>query len=208
MLKCIIFDLDGTLVDSETLSNQAFIDIIPEITAPRASLEHWFRGRKLKCIFAEIEQRFDCTLPDDIEPRYRQRVTELMESELRAFDGVHKALDKIKQPVCIASSAPLQKIKQALSLTDLNRYFGNHLCSSYQINSWKPEPDIYLHAARTMSVDPECCLAIEDSEVGLEAAQKAHMEVAHFSNGSSPLARRHFDSYDQLESIIESLETP
>jgi len=188
--------MDGTLIDSEILCNQAFKDLIPHIDVPVASLVTSFSGRKLAWIFSEIEERFRCKLPEDIEERYRRRVEELFDSELAAFTGVHEALEEIELPICIATSAPLKKATHALSKTGLYRYFDGKIYSSYEIGSWKPEPDIFLHAARQMNVMPNNCLVVEDSAAGIEAAQKAGMKVVQFS------CENVFSHYSELSQTI------
>ena len=196
--------MDGTLVDSETLCNQAFKDLIPEIDVSVEYLVSLFGGRKLAWIFTEIERRFNCTLPVDIEQRYRRRVEELFDSELIAFAGVHGALEAVEIPICIATSAPMKKVKHALSTTGLLKYFEGALYSSYEIGSWKPEPDIFLHAAKQMNVLPSQCLVVEDSAAGIEAAKKAGMRVAQFNSGKKPLCGTVFNHYTELRRIISA----
>lgn len=196
--------MDDTLIDSEMLCNQAFKDLIPEINVPLESLVSSFGGRKLGWIFTEIEERFNCTLPVDIEQRYRRRVEELFDSDLTAFEGVHEALESIEMPICIATSAPIKKVKHALHKTGLTKYFDGKFYSSYEIGSWKPEPDIFLHAARQMNTLPSNCLVVEDSAAGIEAAQKAGMKVVQFSRGKAPLCETVFSDYTELGSIISA----
>jgi len=87
---CVIFDLDGTLVDSETLCNQAFRDLLPELDEPVGALVVRYRGKKLGLILADLGSRLGWDLPDGFETRYRQRVSELFDRELKpvAGDGV------------------------------------------------------------------------------------------------------------------------
>jgi len=178
---CVIFDLDGTLVDSETLCNQAFIDLLPFINDSVESLIRRYRGRKLALILADIEMRFGEKLPIDFEATYRQRVNELFEFYLQPVTGVPEMLKTLEYPFCIASSAPIAKIRKALNATNLSHYFGERLFSSYDIGSWKPDPGLFLYAANKMGFSPESCVVIEDSDVGIQAARSAGIEALKYS---------------------------
>ena len=205
MIDCVIFDMDGTLVDSETLSNQAYKDLVPEITEPVESLVGLYSGRKLAWIINDIEKRFKCSLPENFEQSYRQRVATLFNSNLKAFPGVHEALESIEIPICIATSAPLKKVNHVLSITGLTQYFNENLFSSYEIGSWKPEPGIFFHAAKSMSVLPRNCLVVEDSAAGIEAALSARMKVAQFCNARPTLCNTVFSDYGELVELISTL---
>ncbi|MDM9384084.1 HAD-IA family hydrolase [Chlorogloeopsis sp. ULAP01] len=179
---CVIFDLDGTLVDSERLCNQAFIDLLPFINYSVESLIRRYRGRKLALIFADIEMRFGEKLPIDFEATYRQRVDELFEFYLQPITGVSEMLKTLEYPFCVASSAPIAKIRKALNVTTLSHYFGDRLFSSYDIGSWKPDPGLFLYAANKMGFSLEYCVVIEDSDVGIEAARTAGMYALKYSS--------------------------
>ncbi len=169
---CLIFDLDGTLVDSEPLCSQAFLDLLPDIELPLTDLMKRFRGRKLTGILADLEGIIGRSLPIGFEQDYRAQVEHLFKTELAAFPNVSEALSEISLPMCIASSGPRAKIEAALEKTDLKRFFGSNIFSSYDVGIWKPDPGLFLHAAREMRVPPERCAVIEDSEVGIRAAKK------------------------------------
>ncbi|WP_420759169.1 HAD-IA family hydrolase [Nostoc sp. CALU 546] len=178
---CVIFDLDGTLVDSERLCNQAFIDLLPFINDSVESLIRRYRGRKLALILADIEMKYGEKLPRDFEATYRHRVDELFEFYLQPITGVPEMLKTLEYPVCVASSAPIAKIRKALNVTGLSHYFGDRLFSSYDIGSWKPDPGLFLYAANRMGFSPEYCVVIEDSDVGIEAAYSAGIYALKYS---------------------------
>ncbi len=177
MIKCIIFDCDGTLVDSEHLCNLGFELLLKEygVTSSATKMAAEFRGEKLANILKTIENRHAITLKESFVKSYRSTVNDLFEKHLKAFDGVFEALNNLEELICVASSGPLEKIHNALSITGLSAYFKENTFSSYNINSWKPEPDIFIHAAKEMGVQAHECLVIEDSLIGITAAKRAGM---------------------------------
>lgn len=204
---CVIFDLDGTLVDSEGLCNQAFLDLLPQLSDTVESLTQRYRGKKLTNILADIEGRLCRKLPDEFEQHYRQRVAELFSRELKPMPGVLEMLEATSFPKCIASSGPPLKIRQALQVSGLAPHFGDSIFSSYEVGSWKPAPGLFQYAANAMGFMPSQCVVVEDSEVGIEAASAAGMKAFQYvRNGeiSSCRAggRMPFDNMLQLPQLL------
>ncbi|CAG9000339.1 MAG: 6-phosphogluconate phosphatase [Candidatus Celerinatantimonas neptuna] len=182
----IIFDCDGTLVDSEYLCNLALTDRLQDysIDIDPNQLLKTYRGWKLSEIFHFIESSYDIKLSDRFVDDYRFHVSTLFEKYLVATPHTLSILPKINIKKCVASSGPISKIRHVLSLCKLSPYFENAIFSSYDIDSWKPEPNLFLHAARSMNVSPSKCVVVEDSELGIIAANKASM-VSVFYNPSN-----------------------
>ncbi|ASF46480.1 haloacid dehalogenase [Methylovulum psychrotolerans] len=202
---CVIFDLDGTLIDSEGICNQAFLDLLPQLNDTVASLTARYRGKKLALILTDIEHRLCQTLPSAFEARYRQRVAELFSHELKPMPGVLEMLEHISFPKCIASSGPLLKIRQALQISGLAPYFGDNIFSSYEVGSWKPEPGLFQHAANAMGFMPSQCVVVEDSDVGIEAAEAAGMAAFQYMPNGDALPCRSgvpFDDMSQLPLLL------
>lgn len=179
MIELIIFDCDGTLVDSELLCNEALAIKLAEldiVVSPQELVDR-FRGVKFTDILAVIEVEYLIALPANFEIEYREKVKALFALSLTANEGVKGLLESIQLPMCVASSAPRPKIEQALALTDLNMFFKQNIFSCFDIGIWKPEPDIFLHASEEMGYKPENCLVVEDSPVGIQAAIAAGMKV-------------------------------
>ena len=175
-IACVIFDLDGTLVDSEGLCNQAFLDLLPELSFSLEDMVSRYRGKKLAPILADIEQRIGRKLPTGFEESYRERVAELFDTNLLPMPHVAEMLLSVKHPICVASSGPPEKIRKALTVSSLSHFFGEKVFSSYEIGSWKPDPGLFLHAAKVMGYPPERCAVIEDSLPGIQAAVSAGMK--------------------------------
>lgn len=202
-MKLIIFDCDGTLVDSERLCNLALQYQLAEvgIEYKAADLVAKYCGVKFNVILASIASDFSVTFPDSFETEYRLKVSNLFDEQLKENEGVSEMLDSLTVPYCLASSAPRAKIEHALKVTGLEKYFNNKIFSAYEVGSWKPEPDLFLHAAKAMNVDPADCWVIEDSTVGLQAANNANMKCVHYSpelSHASPLASVHIQHMSEL----------
>jgi HAD superfamily hydrolase (TIGR01509 family) len=178
---CVIFDLDGTLVDSERQSSQAFLDLLPELDVPVEALVRRYRGMRLAPVLADLEARLGRKLPDDFTPNYRRRVAELFDQHLEPMPGAVQLLESLAVPFCIASAGPPEKIRHSLGRTGLAPYFGERVFSSYVVGSWKPEPGLFLHAANALGFAPDRCVVVEDSHPGLIAARAAGMRAIHFA---------------------------
>jgi HAD superfamily hydrolase (TIGR01509 family) len=202
MIKCLIFDCDGTLVDSEYLCNLG-LEIILREYGVEASAEQMvlkYRGGKLANILNAIEDEYQINLKESFVTEYRELVDQLFEKDLVPFDGVVKFLEQNALPVCVASSGPIKKIKTSIQITGLAKYFGDNLFSSYEINSWKPEPNLFLYAAKKMGFKPSECLVIEDSTLGIQAGLAAGMRTVLFD----PLKLHlNIDSVRRIEMIDE-----
>ncbi|WP_157972921.1 HAD family hydrolase [Aureibaculum luteum] len=185
--KCIIFDCDGVLVDSEAISTQVMVDLLKTVDY-HIDIEKaidLFTGLALKDNFTLVEKKLGRKLPEDFEETYRALSFEAFQRDLKPIKGVHTLLDKLTIPYCVASSGPINKIKLNLKVTKLSHYFNDNIFSCYQINSWKPEPDIFLHAAKTMGFKPEECVVIEDSLPGVTAAKAGGFDVYALENESN-----------------------
>ena len=186
--ELVIFDCDGVLVDSESLGCQTLIDIAAEhgVDIALAEALHLFRGRKMSVCVTEIERRRGVSVPDTFIPTVRARMADTFRRELRAVDGVRDALDSIGLPFCVASSGPLEKIQLSLELTGLLPLFSGRIFSAYEVGTWKPDPGLFLHAARALGVTPAACAVSEDSLPGVQAGIAAGMQVYAYTPAGDP----------------------
>jgi HAD superfamily hydrolase (TIGR01509 family) len=180
----VIFDCDGTLVDSELLCNAVLADALRDlgIAETAAQLLVRYRGGRMANILMDLERRHAQRLPECFEEDYRVRVTRAFEDKLEATPGSEALVRGLRArlAVAVASSAPRAKIEHALRITGLLELFEGKVFSSYEAGSWKPEPGIYLQAARALHVEPAHCVVVEDSLLGAEAAARAGMRCFLF----------------------------
>ncbi len=184
---CLLFDCDGTLVDSEPLLADEMSTALTAVGLPFQSSDYMgeFRGARFRRIVAELERRYGSVDPERLDPleaTMRGNLNRRLTSELRPIDGATEALAILHDyPMGVVSNGPENKIRASLAATGLETMFGDNLFSAYTANCWKPDPCLYLHAASEMGYAPEQCLVIEDSVVGVRAALSAGMPVIHLN---------------------------
>ncbi|MCK5066560.1 MAG: HAD family hydrolase [Bacteroidales bacterium] len=201
--KCIIFDCDGVLVDSETISARVFQKMAKElgIDLDFESAVEQFAGTSMKENLQFIEENIEGELPVNFEKEFRERTYEAFKTDLKPVKGIRNFIEKLTIPFCVASSGPVEKIRLNLSLVHLLDSFENKIYSSYDIDSWKPEPGIFLYAAKKMGFAPEECVVIEDSASGIRAALTGGFKVFALAN------KRKKKRFEQLGAIaIESIK--
>jgi HAD superfamily hydrolase (TIGR01509 family) len=178
-VDAVIFDCDGTLVDSESLGNEVLVECAAEQglkMTPAEALRRFRGGRMSDCV-AEIEALLGRRLPADFVPELRRRTAVAFRQRLRPVPGALELVRSLRSILAVASSGPREKMELSLSLTGLLPYFAGRIFSAYEIDSWKPDPGLFLHAARTLGVPPSRCAVVEDSLPGVLAGVAAGMTV-------------------------------
>lgn len=185
---CLLFDCDGTLVDSEILLAEVMGDILPEFGLPFSARQYMdeFRGVRFHTIVQTLESRFQALQEDQfsqLEAGMRARMEARMRAELVAIPGIPDALEQLSShPKAVVSNGPERKIRCALESTELGHHFASRLFSAYTLNVWKPDPELYRKAAAAMGYPPEACVVIDDAAVGVEAGLAAGMHVIHLNH--------------------------
>ena len=184
--QLIIFDCDGVLVDSEVISCRAHAETLTRHGYPiteQQVLER-FLGRSMRHSIGEVEGELGRKLPGDFHAEVYAEIFRLFATSLQATPYIAETLDRIAEPVCVASSGPPEKISASLNRVGLYERFTPHIFSAVQVPHGKPAPDLFLFAAEQMRTEPTRCLVIEDSLAGIEAAKAAGMTVLGFHGGS------------------------
>lgn len=179
----VIFDNDGVLVDSEPHAHPVLVELLREYGWP-GGLEDSrrdFLGVTVAHVRHAVELQLGRSLPDDFEDRYHDALFARYEAALRPVDGVREVIEALSVPFCVASSGSRERVKRSLELTGLWRLFADRAFSADDVARGKPHPDLFLHAAAAMRVDPAACIVVEDSAPGLEAAARAGMQSIGFA---------------------------
>lgn len=178
-IDAVIFDHDGTLVDSEPITLTLLAEMAVEYGADvREDDADRFIGADLRLVLTEIERRRGARLPLDFLDLFRSRQAERILTELRPIEGADLLLGALTFPTAVASNAPQSKMKLCLSAAGIDHHFSDEeLVSAYDVGEWKPSPAVFLAAADVLDTAPGLCAVVEDSAPGIEAALTAGMRV-------------------------------
>ncbi|AUG76411.1 haloacid dehalogenase [Kitasatospora sp. MMS16-BH015] len=187
-IELVIFDCDGVLVDSERIAVRLQVEIGAELGWPitEAEVMELFIGTSGETIRARIAERLDAATADHWWKLLLTRHAEAVDQELLPVDGLPEALAAITLPTCVASSGSHEKMRHTLGHTGLYAHFEGRIFSSSEVPRGKPAPDLFLHAAARMGVDPAACVVVEDSRFGVQAARAAGMRSFGYAGGLTP----------------------
>lgn len=217
MNKLIIFDCDGTLVDSEIIAAEVFLaawsQMGVEMTADYFLCNFVGTGSD-----AEVVQKTKALLPPNAMELADKKFDEELALRLQAVRGMHQLLRDLTFQTCVASNSSLKYVKGALEKTLLSEFFGNRVYSSRDLAKPKPAPDVFLHAAKELGFSPEQCVVIEDSVSGIKGAQNAGMPVIGFLGGLhcnsvvtarllSAKADYYCSSAEELNNLLQNLDS-
>ena len=213
----VIFDCDGVLVDSERLTVVGEAQMLTELGWPITTDEvvRRFVGGSSEAMLAEIERHLGPDLTQEFDRRSTEEIVAAFHAELQPVDGVRELVETLHLggvPTCVASSGSHRKMDLTLGLTGLRQLFDGRIYSSSEVARGKPWPDLFLHAARSMDVDPSRCVVIEDSITGARAAIAAGMTCYGFAGGLSPRSELHatgaivFDTMSELREVLLAAE--
>jgi HAD superfamily hydrolase (TIGR01509 family) len=205
-IEAVVFDLDGVLVDSEQVWDEARKELASERGRPwpeqasrdmmgMSSLE-W--SRYMHDVVGLPEP------PEEISAEVVRRLEEIYRRELPLIEGAVEAVERLagRWPLGLASSSNRELIDLVLELSGLARYF-RVTVSSEEVSRGKPAPDVYLEAARRLGVTPERCAAVEDSENGIRSAKTAGMRVLAIPNPVYPPAE---DALALADEVVRSID--
>ena len=193
--RLIIFDCDGTLVDSELVASRVF-------TRYWSTHGVHFTEDEFKELFigtgrdAAIVTETFARMPPEAEATGNLLFKEALHMELRPITGIPEVLNALREPVCVASNSSREHVEQALALCGLSQHFEGKVFSAHNVQRPKPAPDLFLRAASDLGFTPHECIVVEDSPAGLLAAQSAGMKVIAFAGAGHfvpKLAKRLLD---------------
>lgn len=183
----MLFDCDGTLVDSEPISAAVTAELLTARGVPLATEDVLarFTGLSAATTKAIVEERFGVRLGEDFDRDKRRRLDAAFDARLRTVPGMPELVGSLAatgRRICVASSSTPHRIDRSLAVTGLDRHFPPEVrFSATMVRRGKPAPDLFQLAAARLGVDPAACVVVEDSPFGVEAGVAAGMTVVGFT---------------------------
>jgi len=176
----VLFDMDGVLVDSETVINEAAIIGLKEYGI-NARPEDFipFVGAGEDRYIGGVAEKYGVKYKSEMKERVYQIYLDIVDEKIKVFDGVIGLLDMLKSnknKMALVSSADLVKINANLKAAGIAKDYFDAIISGEDVQHKKPSPDIYLHASKKLGTKPENCIVIEDAINGIQAAKAAGMK--------------------------------
>ena len=207
-VDAVVFDLDGLLLDSEQLWDEAR----EELARERGGRWHPGAQRDMMGMSSPEWSRYMHDRiglresPEEINQLVVERMLALYDKELPLLPGAVDAVKRMGErwPLGLASSSNRALIDRVLELSGLARWF-RVTVSSEEVARGKPAPDVYLEAARRLGVDPARAAAVEDSHNGIRAARAAGMAVIAIPNAQFPPGEEALDEADLVLDALREL---
>ena len=214
-IRAIIFDADGTLVDSEAPAMDVLHGMAGDlgVQMTREEAHRKFRGVRMADIAAFIGSHLE-DKPENFEAEftreYRATINAYFIDNLNAMPGAYDLLSRLCIPFGVASNGPREKIQLTLNLTGLLPFVGDRIFSAYDDGRFKPDPTLFLRAARELGVPPEQCAIVEDSIPGLLAGLAAGMHCfsLHGREGMPEELVQKVHFIDSLVDLIAYFDLP
>jgi HAD superfamily hydrolase (TIGR01509 family) len=184
--EMLIFDCDGTLVDSEYLNNLATLELLKEEGLTQFDMDYAFThfvGLRLKFILSEISKLTGHVFPNTMSERYVALVEKMAPQYMKTIPGAEELVSAAakKMKICVASNGQRDNVISSLERAGLKKYFpDDHIFSGVMVERPKPAPDLFLMAAEKMGATPQNCIVIEDSVAGVTGAVAAKMHTLGF----------------------------
>jgi HAD superfamily hydrolase (TIGR01509 family) len=187
MRSLAIFDLDGVLIDSEAAAANVLSSKLTGAGYPVsvADVVERFIGTDVKTILSSITAEKGIQWHSEFHSELEEDIQHQVYLQLAPTEGIASVLSAMPASAwCIASNSRMERIAKCLDLSGLSARFRPRAFSASMVGSGKPAPDLFLLAAREFAVEPERCLVVEDTVVGILAGRAAGMKTIGFVGGS------------------------
>ena len=209
MIKAVIFDMDGLILDSEIVESHSFEKILKEHGVepkPNANgLIHEIGGADGSIYYEKFKNKYNLKIDAEViqsKKRAYWRQT-IQEGETTSFPGFLELIELLKKEnfiIALASNRNEASVHLVLEKLGVNHYF-HTVVGSAEGRKPKPSPDVYLHTAKLIGVKPSECVVLEDTDVGIFSAKEAGMKAIAVPN---KYTKSH--NFERADVVVSSLK--
>lgn len=176
---CVIFDMDGVLADTGPIHFESWVKMAAEIGVnfTRDMFEQTFGQQSPTITRKLLGPEVDKVIVEKWASLKEQYYREMVREKLTPLPGVLRIIKELESEgfkLAVGSSGPPENVELLLSQLKIKAYF-DVIITAADVKNGKPEPDVFLNAAKILNINPKNCLVIEDAPVGIEAAKRAGM---------------------------------
>ena len=199
MIRHVLFDNDGTLVDSEILAVRAMLIQLRKHGLELSEQEYSskYPGLRERDILSMIQEEYAVSIPPDFMQTLRNEHRESFQRNLRSIAGMPGLFRKVHKPKSVVSNGSLKHVNRSLKKIKLHSAAKGSIFSAEQVERPKPYPDLYQFVLEALSLEEKDVIVIEDSPTGVQSAKEAGLKVIGFL-GASHIYEGHADKLRDL----------
>lgn len=183
MIKHILFDCDGVLVDTEITAAQVMVEAMQKKGAD-ISVNYYLQNLSGSTFSVILNTYFGSSFNGVAKKDFINVLEQQIVENVEAISGVSDLLDSIPIPKSIVSNSEIWQVKKEIEKTHIDHFFTGHIFSSELVANPKPAPDVYKLAVKELGLNNDELLVVEDSLTGAKAALAAGLKVIGFSGAS------------------------
>ncbi len=211
MIKAIIFDMDGLMIDSERVTFEGYQHVLKDLDL--TITEDFYKtllGKTLKNVYELFYKEYGEDLDiESIIKKVHEYMAKRFENEgVPLKKGLIELLDYLKNnnyKTIVATSSNRDRVNVILRLADIEKYYDDSICGD-EVSKGKPNPEVFLRACQKLNVDPSEAIVLEDSEAGILAAKNAGIKVICIPDMKYPEPQYEEMTYKVLEDLSQVIE--
>ncbi|MDD2972350.1 MAG: HAD family phosphatase [Lachnospiraceae bacterium] len=210
MIKAILFDMDGLMIDSERVTFEEYEKLLTEM-GYHMTREFYctLLGQVRNTIWSKFYHEFGDDFPiEEVWKEGTKRLDIRLLKEMPRKDGLLELLKYLKEnhyKVAVATSSGRDRVDKILETAGVLSYIDAVVCGN-EVKNGKPDPEIFLKAAEKVGAEPSECMVLEDSEYGLHAAARAGMKAICIPDMKYPEDAFGAEVKESLRDVIAVLE--
>lgn len=214
MIKAVIFDMDGLMIDSERVTFEGYQQVLKKMNLT-ITRDFYLQllGKPIKGIYQCFYDAYGNDFPiEDVIKEVHQYMADLFETEgVPLKNGLLELLDYLKKnhyKTIVATSSNRDRVDKILARANITSYFDDSICGD-EVTKGKPNPEVFLKSCEKLGVQPEQAIVLEDSEAGIQAAYSANIKVLcvpDMKYPTEPYASMTTKIIDSLHEVISYLQ--